>query len=133
MGKVILLVEDQDDMAQVTTMVLEDAGHIVIWANHGSVAIDKAFKHKFDIVLLDLGMPDMSGEEIGERLIAIQPHIEVIILSALMPSELKRVAEKLNGTYLFKPVTIDMLLNAVNPINENVLIPIKKTPNLYLS
>lgn len=120
MGKVILLVEDQDDMALVTKMVLEDAGHLVIWANRGDVAIDKAFKHRFDIVLLDLGMPDMSGEDIGLQLLALQPDMQVIILSAMPPYQLKKAADKLNGIYLFKPITPAMLLKAVQPCNENV-------------
>lgn len=58
----ILLVEDATDIRDVFTMLLEAAGAQVYATGSGREAAEKAAREDFDIVLTDLGLPDLPGE-----------------------------------------------------------------------
>jgi two-component system, OmpR family, response regulator RegX3 len=64
----ILLVEDESRIAEVVQQYLERDGHMVVWAATGADALDEAARRRPDLVVLDLGLPDMSGEDVCRRL-----------------------------------------------------------------
>ena len=59
----ILIVEDYESLQKIYQAVLEQEGHDVEVLNDGFVALDRAKKGKFDLILLDLLLPHMSGIE----------------------------------------------------------------------
>lgn len=63
MGKKILLVDDEQDTATVFETVLRQGGFEVTIANNGTSAISIAKTGKFDLILMDQMMPDMSGTD----------------------------------------------------------------------
>ncbi len=64
----ILLVEDEARIAEVVQQYLERDGHMVIWAATGEAALADASRRRPDLVVLDLGLPDVSGEDVCRRL-----------------------------------------------------------------
>ena len=79
----ILVVDDQDFVVEVAQAFLERAGHRVLTAGGGKAAIE-CFRRRsaeIDAVLLDLTMPDASGEEVLAELQRIRPDVRVIIAS----------------------------------------------------
>jgi CheY-like chemotaxis protein len=62
----ILIVEDYESLQKIYRAVLEQAGHQVVVVNDGFVALDAAKKDEFDLILLDLLLPHMSGIEFLE-------------------------------------------------------------------
>ncbi len=72
-GLHILIVDDNDDCAQSMAMLLRLYGHDVVIAPNGRIAVDKARADMPDVVLLDLGLPGMSGYEVAEQLCARRP------------------------------------------------------------
>ena len=110
----ILLVEDSETQAGYIKKFLENSGYEVIWADKGIAAINMARKHPVDIVLLDLVLPDMSGNEIC-RWLKNNPFTKGIPIIILTTKD--SVNDKVTGLeagaddYLLKPYN-DVELNA---------------------
>ncbi len=68
MAKSILLVDDEQQTASVFQTGLKSAGYDVTLAKNGQEALDAVAKTKFDIILLDQMMPDMSGNDVLKKL-----------------------------------------------------------------
>jgi two-component system CheB/CheR fusion protein len=64
----ILVVEDELEMAELFTYLLEKDGHRTIAAHDGSSALEAVRAHDPEVVILDLGLPDMDGYEVARRL-----------------------------------------------------------------
>ena len=64
----ILVVDDNVDAAEALAELLRDFGHEVATAHDGTRALDHARLHRPDIVLLDIGMPEMDGYEVAKRI-----------------------------------------------------------------
>ena len=61
--KTILVVEDNKDCRQLQTIAIRSLGYVVIEADNGVAAIDEALAALPDLILMDLGMPKMNGED----------------------------------------------------------------------
>ena len=64
----ILIVEDEEEIAHMLAEFLEPLGHQVIFAETGRVALNRLKDHRFDLVLTDLRMPDLDGQQFYEEL-----------------------------------------------------------------
>jgi CheY-like chemotaxis protein len=64
----VLLVEDSDAIRGAFTILLEDAGYTVLGAGTGADALRLAAERAPDLVLLDMGLPDMTGLEVVRRI-----------------------------------------------------------------
>ena len=106
----ILLVEDDADSRTMLTLSLEFAGYVVVTATNGAEAYNMARQHQPVLILLDLMMPVMTGEEF-RRVQVANPEIRkipVIILSA--HHECHLIAKRLKAVgSLAKPVDLDAL------------------------
>jgi DNA-binding response OmpR family regulator len=78
----ILLVEDDAGIAGPLVDVLQRQGYQVRAVTSGRVAIEAAHSERFDLVLLDLGLPDLDGVEVCRRLKAQDPQASVMMLTA---------------------------------------------------
>uniref|UniRef100_A0A7C4YEQ9 Response regulator n=1 Tax=candidate division WOR-3 bacterium TaxID=2052148 RepID=A0A7C4YEQ9_UNCW3 len=82
MAKRILLVEDEEDILSLYKDVLESEGYIVECARTGIEGVEK-FKHsEFDLVILDIRMPQMDGIEVLGRILNEKKDTKIIINSA---------------------------------------------------
>lgn len=117
----LLLVEDDRLLADALTRMLEQAGYTVYVTGFGEDALDLARAYRFDVVLLDLSLPDMPGQLVLKRLRASQAigqgHVPVVILSGE-----SALATKLEGfeegadDYITKPFHRDELMARVNAV-----------------
>ena len=103
-GKSVLIVEDDDDAAELMKLLVSHLGHQVIVANSGQAALAAANNTQFDVALLDLSLPDTSGIELAAKLQTSKNDLQTYIVSGREPepSELDRVS--ISGT-LLKPVS----------------------------
>lgn len=67
-GKSILIVDDEPDVRLILNAILTCAGYYVTEASDGQEALEILANRKFDLVLLDLMMPHLTGEEVMEHL-----------------------------------------------------------------
>ncbi len=102
----ILVAEDAKPIRGILADILSDAGHDVIEAVDGGMALDKACREDPDLVLLDVMMPVMDGFEVLKRL-RENPNtqtIPVVLLTAMDATKGERAALNLGVThYITKP------------------------------
>jgi two-component system, OmpR family, KDP operon response regulator KdpE len=109
----VLLVDDDATLRQTLGIGLRAAGHEVLIAADGRTALDAARDDRPDIVLLDLGLPDLSGFDVLRRLRAWST-VPVVVLSARAESSEKVEALDLGADdYVTKPFGMEELLARV--------------------
>src|SRR4051794_35012636 len=117
---VVLIAEDDEDIALILSRLLKRAGHTVLHAPDGRTALDLAVEHRPDLVLTDLGMPRMDGLELTR---AIREHADladtpVAMLSGhLHPGDTKPFAAGVCAVML-KPCPNDRLRAVVQDLLE---------------
>ena len=83
MGKLkLLVVDDEVNQGLLYQQELEEDGYEVLVAHSGKEAINKVQNDKFDLVILDIGMPEMDGLETLGRLLGINNKLPVILCTA---------------------------------------------------
>ena len=112
----ILIVEDNMDNYQLVCYVLERAGYGVFLAVNGRDGVDAARAQKPDLILMDLGLPEMDGWQATQKLKsdAETKSIPLYVLTAhTLPNERKRALEAGCDGYLAKPIQMKGFLNVV--------------------
>jgi signal transduction histidine kinase len=111
--RTLLIVDDEEGPRQSLRVVFKDDYSLLI-ASNGTEALELAHKHKINAAVLDIRMTGMSGTEVLEKLKAIQPSIEVIMLTAYETVETIRQALRLGACdYLNKPFDVTTIRKAV--------------------
>ncbi|MGO9515442.1 MAG: response regulator [Candidatus Korobacteraceae bacterium] len=113
---VILLVEDESIVREVTREVLERAGYQVLESDGPGEAIRLAEAHRGRIALLlsDVVMPGMNGIELARLIQERQPRLATVFMSGYAsPAVLHPAARDVRSTYIQKPFTVDALLAGV--------------------
>ncbi len=113
---VVLVIEDEPVVRSVVTRVLSRAGVKVLTAENGKQGVDLFLEHQpiISLVLLDLQMPVMGGEEALAHLKEIDPDVTVILSSGFDESEAHRRFSNLDlAAFLQKPYTNDRLIEAI--------------------
>jgi PAS domain S-box-containing protein len=81
-GRRVLVVEDNVEVGQFSTQILEDLGYVTTWAANAGEALDLlAEVDGFDVVFSDVVMPGMGGVELGEEVRRRYPHVPVVLTS----------------------------------------------------
>lgn len=117
----ILVVEDNMDNYELVRFILERAGYDVFLAVNGRDGVDAARLQHPDMILMDLGMPEMDGWEAAEKLKSdqITKFIPLYALSAYtLPSDRKRALDAGCDGYFTKPIHMQSFLDAINEIFE---------------
>ncbi|MBD3841544.1 MAG: response regulator transcription factor [Campylobacterales bacterium] len=136
----ILIVDDEQLATSRLKRLLEELGITDITISHDPLeALQEVAKTKFDIVFLDISMPQMSGLELADKIIEIEPKTFIVFQTAY--SEYALDAFKSGGIdYILKPVEVEKLKSAIDKVqkyidtqaNENKKILGKSGSNLYL-
>ncbi|HUQ85136.1 MAG TPA: response regulator transcription factor [Candidatus Limnocylindrales bacterium] len=110
----ILLVEDDTDIQQFLKELLIDNGYVVDTASNGHAALEKFKNSTPDIIIMDLGLPIMSGEESVKKIKKINKNIPIIILSAR--DSMSAISKGINlgaDEYISKPFVAEELLEKI--------------------
>jgi DNA-binding response OmpR family regulator len=110
----ILVVDDDQELRETISEILVDAGFFVANASSGEEALKILSGQTFDLVLLDMIMPGLGGQEILPLLKRQAPRTRIIMITAFATVE-NAVAAMRKGAddYLTKPFKVDELLTAV--------------------
>ena len=118
--KKILIVDDDGDVLQMLGKRLTASGYSVITANNGEDAIGLALLQRPDIIILDVLMPDMEGEEVAAKLkeYSRTKNVPVIFITALFSkTEGEKYSSKADGKIVFvKPLDADKLLEQIKKL-----------------
>ncbi len=117
MAKKILLVEDDDDIAALLRLNLQDEGYQIVHEADGAQALVQLEKGGWDAAILDLMLPNVDGLEICRRIRQMTRYLPVIIISA-RSSETHRVLGLEMGAddYLAKPFSVIELVARVKAL-----------------
>ena len=117
---VILLVEDNHMVRVMTSELLEGLGYTVYSSGHPQLALEllKEIPEKVDLVITDVVMPGMNGQQLFERITAERPEIDkVLYMSGYTNNVIVVNGELVDGThFLQKPFTVDALMGKIKKL-----------------
>jgi len=113
----ILIAEDDQDIRELVVLTLQFSGFDVVSVEDGSLAVEKAQGQSFDLILMDVRMPRMTGYEACRRLKEMDAtkNIPIIFLSA--KGQEQEIQTGLNAgaaDYILKPFAPDTVVNTIN-------------------
>lgn len=115
----VLLVEDGETNRKLISLVLTQAGATVICAENGREGVMLARRETFDLILMDMQMPEMDGYTATRTLRSLGYDLPIVALTAhAMRSDEEKCFEAGCSEYLSKPVQIDWLLKTVRTAVE---------------
>jgi CheY-like chemotaxis protein len=111
----ILVIDDEETVRGVLSQILSQGKHRVTVAENGEDGIRLFKEEEFDIVLTDLGMPGMSGWEVGRAIKKMSPHTPVGMITG-WEAEVDQAKIKENGIdfVIPKPFQFDQILKVVD-------------------
>ena len=111
----ILVVDDDEIIRSLVKETLEEEGHTVVTAGTSVEGLDCVKRWDFDLVFLDLKMPDMDGAELLKQLRSIKPRLPVTIITGYPGSEMMERAFKQGPLGVMeKPFDASDIIVAVN-------------------
>ena len=113
-GSTILVVEDDQALAEALQDTLVTAGYQVLVAEHGRMALNELETNKVNLIVSDINMPQMSGDVLLKRVKTLYPDIPVVLMTAYGTIE-QAVDAMRDGAvdYMVKPFEAEVLINMV--------------------
>src|SRR2546425_3610857 len=116
----LLVVDDERSMRELLSIVLRREGYDVTLAENGRTAIDALERGRYDLLISDIKMPDMSGVEVLRAAKRIDQDILGIMITAFASADTAIEAMRLGACdYLSKPFDVDLLRMKVREKIEN--------------
>ncbi|MEM9551208.1 MAG: response regulator transcription factor [Pseudomonadota bacterium] len=115
----VLLIEDETRVADFLRRGLAAEGWSVEYAKDGETGLELAGAHPFDIILLDLMLPGISGQDVCRKLRARRVKTPILMLSALEATEERIVGLRIGADdYLPKPFDFDELIARIEALHR---------------
>jgi YesN/AraC family two-component response regulator len=120
--KTILIVDDEQEMRELLGRHLHRWLNVdILLAENGKEGLDIYRKHRPDIVLLDVVMPVMAGDEAMNKILELEPKANIIIVTGYDNEFSKEKAMKLGAKgYLSKPIDLNELKKLIESLNQEV-------------
>lgn len=116
-GEMILAIEDEEPLKDFLNTILTESGYRVLLASDGLEGLQTYREHakEIDLVILDMGLPEMSGTEVLSGLLLLNPFAKVISASGYLEPEVKADALDIGALdFLAKPYRVEELLTKVH-------------------
>jgi signal transduction histidine kinase/ActR/RegA family two-component response regulator len=115
----VLVIDDEDSIRDILSRILETKGHQVVVASNGEEGIERFKSEPFDLVFTDLGMPKLSGWDVGKAIKGINPKIPIAMITG-WGVELDKEKLKESGIDLIvsKPFNFNQVIRAVSEAME---------------
>ena len=110
----VLVVEDDERIARLVDRALRDDGHVIDHAATGPDGLSAALTTNFDLIVLDLMLPGVSGTEVLEQVVKARPEQRVFVLSAVPEISVRIACLEAGATdFLGKPFAVAELVARV--------------------
>ena len=133
MHRTILIADDEKNIRSGLQLALEDEGYTILLASDGKEAWDLITTNSVDMLITDLRMPRMSGQELLKKVSSAYPTMPVVILTGHGTIEAAVDAMR-NGAvdFMTKPLNLDRLFLLVRRAFSNLdlydrMLPLKKS------
>jgi two-component system, sensor histidine kinase len=119
----VLLAEDNVVNQQLATQLLARAGHDVVLAANGRLAVDAVCKERFDVVLMDLQMPEMGGVEATLAIRALEQNTRrrtpiIAVTAHASRGDMERCKAASMDGYVTKPIRRELLFAEIERVRE---------------
>jgi len=117
----VLLVDDEQELVSTLSERLLFRGITADWVTDGEAALASVKKKKYDIAVLDIKMPGISGIELGEKIEEIDSGIHIIFCTGHGSTSDFKAGSSQSGEafYLSKPLNITNLIEKMNQLMDN--------------
>lgn len=128
----ILLVEDEEHIREAVKLNLEIEGYEVVEAKNGKDALKRFHEQHFDLLVLDVMLPEIDGFQVCEQVRLTNRDVPIIFLTA-KDAAMDRVTGLKKGAddYLTKPFNLEELLLRVNNLIKRTSKSPENTPEIY--
>lgn len=128
----ILVVDDEESIREVVKLNLELEGYEVVTANDGKKGLQRFLGEHFDLILLDVMMPEIDGFTLAEQMRLTNNEVPIMMLTA-KDSAADRVTGLKRGAddYLAKPFNLEELLLRVQKLIQRSIKVHEPLPELY--
>ena len=123
----ILIIDDDTDMLETLSDILQEKGYQTITAKNGKEAIAKAEKRFFNVALVDIGLPDMTGLEVLQVFAKISPYTMNVMITGR--ATMQNAIESVNvgaSAYIMKPIdheALDKILGECLKKQQLLILP----------
>ena len=125
MTNTVLLVEDEQKTAEMLKQALESENIEVVWVTDGQAAIDVADSGRFDLIILDLKLPGITGDQVLERIRRNDSYIDVVVYTNYQdPPVMQKLINLGVDGYISKGAsadlwdTVEKIKNMLDPFSE---------------
>jgi CheY-like chemotaxis protein len=126
----VLIVDDEEVVRTFVQRVLREAGYETVTASDGPEAIDAVRRMEPDLLLTDVHMPQMSGDELARQLRQTRPGLKVLYLTGFSDQLFQEKSTLWQDeAYLDKPCSVLALLQAVSLITVGRIGPAAQRPS----
>ncbi|MDY7075515.1 MAG: response regulator [Chloroflexota bacterium] len=114
----ILIIDDEVGLAANLKDIIEEQGYLVDVAYDGAGGLALCRDKTFDVALIDIKLPDMSGHEVAENMAVLSPQMECILITgyASLEGAIEAVKQKRVAAYEIKPLNMNHILSLVKEI-----------------
>jgi len=118
----VLVIEQDPLSSEAVAGTIEELGHELDWASSGKEAMDKLTRSEFDVVLLDVFLPDFSATRLIPELKRIRSDIGIIPMAERNSRDLEREIRRLGILYyMTKPVSSVDLKDLLNHVSKRLV------------
>lgn len=118
----ILVIDDSHDITDLLVKVLGTVGHKVVSAESGREGLDIMSKERFDLVFLDIAMPDFSGLDVIDELVKSgrikDSPVVLFTASSITDAEIAELVKKGVHSSLRKPVRMETLFDKIEEVGR---------------
>jgi signal transduction histidine kinase/ActR/RegA family two-component response regulator len=115
----ILVIDDEDSVRDILSRMLKTKGHQVVVASNGEEGIERFRSQPFDLVFTDLGMPKLSGWEVGKTIKGINPKIPIAMITGWgVELDREKMSESGIDLIVSKPFNFDQVIHLVSEAME---------------
>lgn len=110
----ILIIDDDENIRETLKAILEDEGYNVDAAENAKIALDKTGKSFYNVLLIDIRLPDMEGTEVLSKIKDTTPKMRKIIITGY--PTLNNAIEAVNrgaDAYIVKPFDVEKVLETI--------------------
>jgi len=116
----ILVVDDEKDLCDIFYKLLTSAGYNVDSAYTGTESIKKAEKRPYQVIFMDVKLPDINGLEAFQKIKKIRPESTTVMMTGYAVEDIVKQAIK-DGAYccIYKPFNISEILDVIEKIGRS--------------
>ncbi|MCM2266736.1 MAG: response regulator [Elusimicrobiales bacterium] len=120
MGKKILIIDDEALVRNYVRRALASRGWAVTEMDNGASALELLKRETFSVVICDLKMPDMRGEEVVKRVREMLPAVKIIVITGSVSNITSPIVPGVSvDGFLIKPFGIDEIRDLAQKVLEN--------------